>query len=117
MENHLNTKNSKEVYQLRIYELFEKNETEFYERMREYVVRIMKKYEFNILGTWKSKFNGRIEFVYLLKWPDEKTMTAQWKKFMADQEWNQIKDQTTIKYGNMVGDIENRVLSVAYPGH
>ena len=32
----------------------------------------------------KSKTDAGLEFVYLLKWPDKQTMTAQWEKFLAD---------------------------------
>ena len=71
----------------------------------------MRSYGFNIIGTWESKNDGRTEFVYLLSWPDEKTMQQAWEQFRADAEWLQIKRDTNAKYGDLVGEIQEKVLS------
>lgn len=98
------------IHQLRIYEIFEHNKAAFHERFRDDAARIMKKYDFRIVAMWETKYDGRTEFVYLLQWPDEATMREQWRQFMADQEWSQIKEETGARYGDLVGDIEMRVL-------
>ena len=41
---------------------------------RQKYVRIMRTYNFDIVAMWEAQASGRIEFVYLLKWPDEATM-------------------------------------------
>jgi hypothetical protein len=33
-----------------------------------------------------------------------------WSKFMADQAWKDIKKETAAKYGNLVGEIQDRTL-------
>ena len=73
-------------------------------------MRIMKKYDFNIVAMWEAKNGARTEFVYLLEWPDEATMKDRWSKFMADQEWKDIKKETAAKNGTLVGQIEDRTL-------
>ncbi len=101
---------SSPVHQLRIYEIFESNKTAFHERFRDHAARIMAKYEFKIVSMWESKFADRTEFVYLLEWPDERTMKSRWAAFMADEEWKRIKKETGAKHGQFVGDIEDRTL-------
>jgi NIPSNAP protein len=75
-------------------------------------MRIMKKYDFNIVAMWESKNGARTEFVYLLEWPDEATMKDRWAQFMADQEWSVIKKETAAKYGQLVGQIQDRTLTL-----
>lgn len=99
-----------EVYQLRIYKLFEWNKNEFYDRFNNHAIRIMNSYGFNIIRKWESHYNGITEFVYLLKWKDEDTLKKSWSEFMADKEWKTIKDKTHAQYGYMVGGIEDRIL-------
>jgi hypothetical protein len=92
------------VHQLRIYEIFDNNKQAFH------AMRIMKKYDFDIVAMWEAKNGERTEFVYLLQWPDEATMKDRWAKFMADQEWSHIKKQTAAKHGQLVGEIQDRTL-------
>ncbi|MBB6093749.1 hypothetical protein HNQ60_002630 [Povalibacter uvarum] len=100
------------VHQLRIYEIFDNNKTAFHDRFRDHAARIMAKYDFQIVAMWESKFENRTEFVYLLQWPDEATMTDRWAKFMADEEWARIKRETSEKDGKFVGAIEDRALTL-----
>ncbi len=98
------------VYQLRIYEIFEKNKDLFHERFRDHAMRIMKKYNFKIMSIYESKSDKKTEFVYFLEWPDQNTMKKAWDGFKADKEWIEIKKQYTEKYGDVIGNIEDRVL-------
>ena len=98
------------IHQLRIYEIFEGNKKAFHDRFRDHAARIMAKYDFRIVAMWETQAAGRTEFVYLLEWPDRKTMDDRWAKFMADEEWSTIKKQTAAVHGRVVGDIENRVM-------
>jgi len=98
------------IHQLRIYEIFESNKAAFHARFRDHAARIMKKYDFNIVAMWESRSEGRTEFVYLLQWPNAGTMTDRWSRFMADQEWSDIKKESAAKHGAMVGGIQDRVL-------
>ncbi|WP_294961420.1 NIPSNAP family protein [uncultured Flavobacterium sp.] len=99
------------IYQLRIYEIFENNKKEFHERFRDHAMRIMKKYNFKIISIYESKAEKKTEFVYLLEWKDESTMKKAWEDFRKDQEWIDIKKLYTEKYGDVVGNIEDRVLT------
>ena len=53
---------------------------------------------------------GKLEFVYLLDWPDAETLTARWADFMADEEWAAIKRETGARYGTFVSNIQDRML-------
>jgi hypothetical protein len=100
------------IHQLRIYEIFEHNKPAFHARFRDHAARIMKTYGFNILAMWEAKSAQRTEFVYLLAWPDEGIMRSAWAKFMADEEWKEIKRLTSAQHGDLVGEIEERVLAL-----
>jgi hypothetical protein len=99
------------IHQLRIYEIFEHNKAAFHGRFRDHALRIMQTYGFHIIAMWETQSDGRTEFVYLLRWPDEPTMRSAWARFMADEEWKEIKRVTGAQHGDLVGAIEDRVLA------
>jgi len=84
------------IHQLRIYEIFEPNRDAFHARFRNHAARLMKKHGFRIVDMWESRGDRRLEFVYVLEWPDE--------------EWSAVKRQTSAQHGNLVGAIEDRTL-------
>jgi hypothetical protein len=43
------------IHQLRIYEIFDGNKKAFHDRFRDHAMRIMAKYDFNIIATWEKK--------------------------------------------------------------
>jgi hypothetical protein len=98
------------IQQLRIYEIFDSNKAAFHDRFRDHAKRIMDRHQFDIVAMWETRQGDRTEFVYLLQWPDEATMKARWSEFMADEEWSGIKRETGAKYGDLVGEIEDRTL-------
>ena len=98
------------IHQLRIYEIFERNMAAFHARFRDHAMRIMRTYGFEFVAIWESGTNERTELVYILSWPDVATKEAAWKRFMADQEWKDIKRATAAEHGDLVGEIEDRVL-------
>jgi hypothetical protein len=99
------------IYQLRIYEIFERNKAAFHDRFRDHAARIMRTYGFDIVAMWETQTEKRTEFVYLLRWPDEPTLCGAWARFMADEEWKQIKRVTGAQHGDLVGAIEDRILA------
>ena len=99
------------IHQLRIYEIFDGNKAAFHDRFREHAMRIMRKYGFEFVATWESKTERRTEFVYLLRWRDVATKEAAWSEFKADQEWKDIKRVTAAEHGDLVGEMEDRVLT------
>jgi heme-degrading monooxygenase HmoA len=98
------------IHQLRIYEIFENNKAAFHDRFRDHAMRIMKTFGFDFVAMWESRTGNRTEFVYLLSWPDEKSMLDAWQKFRADEEWKDIKRVTNAKHGDLVGKIEEKVI-------
>src|SRR5258708_2168371 len=98
------------IHQLRIYEIFERNKTAFHARFRDHAARVMRRHGFHILDMWEGRKDERLEFVYLIEWPDEAAKEAAWKTFMADPEWIAIKRETYASDGDMVGAIEDRTL-------
>jgi hypothetical protein len=100
------------IHQLRIYQIPKKNRANFHKRFSEHALRIMKKYGFTIVATWESEYKEKIDFVYLLEWKNEDSMKMAWNNFMADQEWKDIKAQTSKTYGTFVDNIEDRTLNL-----
>jgi NIPSNAP len=106
------------IHQLRVYEIYETNKAAFHERFRDHATRIMARYGFDIVAAWECSTDGRVEFVYLLSWPDADAMAEAWTRFMADEEWAEIKRKTADQHGTLVGEIQDRVLEpVAYSPH
>jgi heme-degrading monooxygenase HmoA len=100
------------IHQLRIYEIFERNKDAFHARFREHAARIMQRHGFHIVAMWEARAEQRTEFVYVLQWPSEQAMREQWARFMADEEWSDIKNKTSTTNGSLVGEIQDRVLHV-----
>lgn len=105
-----NTMGATTVYQLRIYEIFDRNKAAFHERFRDRAAPIMGRHGFDIVAMWEARGESGPEFVYLLRWPDEATMTERWAGFMADEEWSHVKDESAARHGQLVGRIQNRVM-------
>lgn len=99
------------IHQLRIYEIFEHNKSAFDARFRDHAARIMRQYGFEIIGMWETKTDRRTEFVYVLAWPGEEAKSAGWAKFMANEEWKEIKRVTSAQHGDLVGEIQDRTLA------
>ena len=98
------------IYQLRIYEIFDRNKAAFHARFRDHAARLMKAHGFDIAAMWEAKGAKGPEFVYVLRWPDEATLETRWAAFMADAEWSRIKEETGARDGRFVGGIESRVM-------
>src|SRR3546814_14062895 len=72
------------LQQLRIYEIPRANEGVFHDRFQDHALRIMARHGFAVRSIWRSEHEDKVEFVYLLDWPDAATMKAAWAAFMAD---------------------------------
>ena len=72
---------------------------------------IMARHGFRIMGMWETASAGRIEFAYILAWPDGETKAKAWASFMADPEWIEVKRVTSLEHGSLVGAIEDRVMT------
>src|SRR3546814_12508961 len=70
----------------------------------------MARHGFALRSIWRSKHEGKVEFVYLLDWPDAATMKAAWAAFMADPEWAAIKKETGARHGRFGDAISDRPL-------
>ncbi len=98
------------LHQLRIYEIFDGNKVAFHDRFRDHAARIMERHGFRILAAWETSTKRRTEFVYLLEWRDADAMTEGWERLRADEEWAEIKRATAAEHGELVGDIDERLL-------
>jgi hypothetical protein len=98
------------IHQLRVYEIFDATKAAFHDRFRDHAARIMARYGFSIVAAWEARSADRVEFVYLMEWPDAAAMSEAWARFMADEEWAEIKRTTAAQHGQLVGAIEDRVL-------
>lgn len=100
-----------ELQQLRIYEINRGNKDDFHRRFQDHALRIMKRHRFNIIDMWESDSGEKIEFVYLLSWPDKDTMDLRWKEFLEDQEWIEVKKRTATESGELVLEANGKPLS------
>lgn len=100
------------VYQLRIYKLHPGNEAHFHDRFRDQCVPIMKRYGFDIVFVSQSGASGHAEFVYLLRWKDRAMQVEAWRKFLADEQWIEIKKSSTAKFGDLVDEVQDRTLDM-----
>lgn len=105
------------VHQLRIYEIDPAKRAVFHERFRDHATRIMATHGFRILAMWESHSDDRLEFVYLLEWPDRDTLERGWAAFMADESWSEIKRAVRAAAGGEpVLSVSSRTLDVVdYP--
>jgi hypothetical protein len=99
------------IQQLRIYEVFEHNKAAFHARFHNHAMPIMARHGFRILRTWETSHDGRTEFAYILEWPDVVTKERAWRAFAADEQWKEVKRATSAVHGDLVGAIEDRVLT------
>jgi hypothetical protein len=103
------------VFQLRIYEVSPDKRNQFHERFEKHALRIMQQYDFKPVVLWESESVSNFEFIYILEWPDIETMERQWKAFLADSEWIEIKRKMSDTIGEPVQRVTSRVLeSVKY---
>jgi hypothetical protein len=98
------------VQQLRVYEVNRANREPFHARFRDHALRIMKKYDFNIVDMWESDTGEKLQFIYVLDWPDAATMESRWQAFMADAEWIEIKKRSAAEHGQLVKEARGQVL-------
>lgn len=98
------------LQQLRIYEIPRANEGAFHDRFRDHALRIMARHGFAVRSIWRSEHQDKVEFVYLLDWPDVRAMDAAWAAFLADPEWIAIKKETAARDGKYVDSIAVRTL-------
>ena len=98
------------LQQLRIYEIPRANEGVFHDRFRDHALRIMARHGFAVRSIWRSEHADKVEFVYLLDWPDVSAMDAAWAAFLADPEWIAIKKETAARDGKYVESVAVRTL-------
>src|SRR3546814_2588564 len=70
----------------------------------------MKRHDFRIIDMWESDTGEKIEFVYLLSWPNKDAMHSRWASFLADQEWIDIKKKTAAESGVLVREAAGQPL-------
>ena len=99
------------INQLRIYDVPLTNKGPFLARFRDHAARIMGTYGFRIQAMWTIEETDRLRFVYLLAWQDEAEMKDAWSRFMADEEWAEIKPRTAADHGQFVLGIDEMVLT------
>ena len=70
----------------------------------------MKRHGFKVVDMWESDSGEKLEFVYVLSWPDRDTMDRRWKAFLADQEWIDIKKRSAAESGELVREANGQPL-------
>jgi heme-degrading monooxygenase HmoA len=98
------------LHQLRIYEVNPANRDHFHRRFQEHALPIMRRHGFDIVDMWESETDTKLQFVYVLAWPDEATMDRRWKSFLADPEWIEIKRRSSAEHGELVREANGQPL-------
>ncbi|MFG1203433.1 NIPSNAP family protein [Xanthobacter aminoxidans] len=100
------------INQLRLYRINPDLKDAFLARFRDHAARIMReRYGFKIVAMWLSDEPDNLRFVYILSWPDLPAKEEAWRRFMADEEWNEIKRVTRETSGEPVQGIEDILLN------
>ncbi|MDZ8264650.1 hypothetical protein [Nostoc sp. ChiQUE01b] len=58
-----------------------------------------------------SDSGEKVEFIYLLAWPDKSTMDLRWREFLRDKEWIDIKKRTAAESGELVREANDHPLT------
>ena len=98
------------IHQLRIYELNQGNRDNFHRRFQEHALPIMQRHGFDVVDMWESDTGAKLQFVYVLAWPDKETMESRWKSFLADPEWIEIKRRSAAEHGELVRQADGQPL-------
>lgn len=96
---------SPEIQQLRLYEINRGNREAFHRRFRDQALPIMRRHGFKIVDMWESDTGERLEFAYVLVWPDRATMELSWNEFLANEQWVEIKRRTAAESGELVREV------------
>jgi len=100
------------INQLRLYSVNPELREEFLTRFRDHAARIMRdRYGFKIVAMWLSDEQDNLRFVYILCWPNLEAKEEAWKRFMADEEWIEIKRLSRETTGEPVQGIEDILLN------
>ncbi len=99
------------IYEERVYEIPNPVRMAFHERFEKHAMRIMEKYNFEVVGCWDEVIGEMQNFVYILAWKDLNSRQDAWAKFNDDEEWTQIKKESTEIYGQLVAKTQNKILS------
>src|SRR3989441_9926110 len=59
---------------------------------------LMRHHGFRILDMWESTSDRRLEFVYLLEWPDEAARDTAWRAFMGDRSEEHTSELQSLAY-------------------
>ena len=102
--------NGRSLHQLRMYEINRANKGAFHQRFQDHALRIMRRHGFSVVDMWESDTGEKLQFVYVLSWPDRQTMDARWKAFLADEEWIEIKRRTAAESGELVREANGQPL-------
>ena len=102
--------NGKAFKELRIYDINRANRIAFHERFADHALRLMKKYGFTVDDMWESDAGEKLQFVYIISWPDKETMESRWKAFRADKEWDEVKKRSVEKHGELLTAIQTQTM-------
>jgi len=103
------------IHQLRIYEVDPTLVEQFDERFKTHAKRIMERHGFQIESMWYAREDGSVQFIYILVWQDAEQMRTQWEAFMADPEWEAVKQRSRETTGEPVtSKVADKVLTDTY---
>lgn len=98
-----------------MYELNPANREHFHRRFQDQALPIMRRHGFDVVDMWESDTGEKLQFVYVLAWPDEATMDRRWKAFLADPEWIEIKRRSAAEHGELVREaVGQPLIRVSY---
>ncbi len=70
----------------------------------------MRHYGFQVVAMWESSLPAGPRFVRVPDWPDMETKEREWNRFLADEEWKEIKRITSAEHGDLVGEVQDHLL-------
>jgi hypothetical protein len=94
----MGSKNSQQVYELRMYQVNEGKMDALIARFGDYTDAIFKRHNMKSIGFWRPQdepFSHNL-FVYILEHPSREEAKKNWAAFQADPEWKKVKANSEI---------------------
>lgn len=97
-------------FELRVYYATAGRLEDLQARFRNHTMKLFEKHGMQNLGYWVPQENPENQLIYLLAYPDRATRDKAWKAFLADPEWQAVRNKTEAN-GPIVARLEEQFLA------
>jgi NIPSNAP len=98
------------IYELRIYRCMPARKSDVLARFRNHTMGFFKRHGIEVVGFWDTLVGEADELIYMTKYASWEEREKKWGAFMADQEWQRVRDETQA-HGPIVEHIRTALLT------